>query len=108
MQDYGCIVFIWLHKVHILMPSFEPYVFLKSSINEISSNSMVSEEDKVEKLLRDPTLHKQLLLKFLPHITDTLIGAVNNIDAEGSSTREKRSLSTEKVFKPQNLDGMLI
>lgn len=69
---------------------------------------MVSEEDKVGKLLRDPSLHKKLLLQFLPHITDTLIGAVNNIDTEGSSTREKRSLSTEKLLKPQNLYGMLI
>ena len=64
-------------------------------------------EDKVEKIVRDPTLHKKLLLQILPHITDTLLEADNTIDTEGSLTREKRSLLSGNFFKPQDLIGLL-
>ena len=72
---------------------------MKGAINKIRNNPSMLLEDKVEKIVRDPKLHKKLLLQILPHITDTLIGADNNIDTE--LTREKRS-----VFAPNDLLGM--
>ena len=64
-------------------------------------------EDTVEKMVRDPTLHKKLLLQILPHIADTLIDeSDNNINTEESLTRKKREVFPKKVFTPHDLIGM--